>query len=200
MTALNEDARARLRNDLIGFVFQNFQLLPTLTALENVLIPLELRGQKPDRDMGRHLLEKVGLADRWHHFPVQLSGGEQQRVAIARAIVADPSIVLADEPTAALDSVNGHTIMTILSATAKQRDRAVLVVTHDARLFGFADRIIHIEDGLLTREEPCNPDPANAAARGGSTRLLSPDLRKIKPQQAACRNTGGHPFVGVSHE
>ena len=138
------------------------------------------------------MLAGVGLSSKLNPFPRQLSGGEQQRVAIARAIVADPSIVLADEPTAALDLVNGHAIMTILSAIAKQRDRAVLVVTHDARLFGFSDRIIHIEDGLLTREEPCNPDAANAAARGGSTRLLSPDLRKIKPQQAACGNPEDH--------
>jgi putative ABC transport system ATP-binding protein len=154
---------ATIRRRHIGFVFQSYHLFSTLTAAENVQLALDVRGEGGVKAIAKaqDTLAGVGLSSKLESFPRQLSGGEQQRVAIARAIVADPSVVLADEPTAALDSVNGHAIMTILSAIAKQRNRAVLVVTHDARLFEFADRIIHIEDGLLTREDPCKPQQAS---------------------------------------
>jgi putative ABC transport system ATP-binding protein len=146
---------ATIRRRHIGFVFQSYHLFSTLTAAENVQLALDVRGEHGPQAVAKaeEMLASVGLSSKTASFPRQLSGGEQQRVAIARAIVANPSAILADEPTAALDSVNGHAIMTILAGIAKERNRAVLVVTHDPRLFGFADRIVHIEDGLLTREE-----------------------------------------------
>jgi putative ABC transport system ATP-binding protein len=153
ITALNEDARARLRNDLIGFVFQNFQLLPTLTALENVLIPLELRGQKPDRDMGRHLLEKVGLADRWHHFPVQLSGGEQQRVALARAFIHRPAILFADEPTGNLDADSKAVVEDMLFTLNREAGTTLVIVTHDPALATMTARRIPLSGGRMINNE-----------------------------------------------
>jgi putative ABC transport system ATP-binding protein len=160
--AINEarpEQLATIRRRHIGFVFQSYHLFSTLTAAENVQLALDVRGERGPGAAAKaeEVLASVGLSSRMASFPRQLSGGEQQRVAIARAIVADPSVVLADEPTAALDSVNGQAIMAILAAIAKERDRAVLVVTHDPRLFDFADRILHIEDGALTREELVNP-------------------------------------------
>ena len=146
---------AKIRRQHIGFVFQSYHLFSTLTVAENVLLALDVRGERGPKAMAktREILASVGLTSKMSSFPRQLSGGEQQRVAIARAVVAEPSAILADEPTAALDSVNGHATMTILSAIAKERGRAVLVVTHDPRLFEFADRIVRIEDGSLTREQ-----------------------------------------------
>jgi putative ABC transport system ATP-binding protein len=146
---------ARIRREHVGFVFQSFHLFPTLTAHENVRLALDVRGERRRRAKikSRDILERVGLAHKLAAFPRDLSGGEQQRVAIARAIVAEPSAILADEPTAALDAANGHAIMTILARTAREHSRAVLVVTHDTRLLEFADRIIYIEDGALSREE-----------------------------------------------
>jgi putative ABC transport system ATP-binding protein len=146
---------ASIRRQHIGFVFQSFHLFPTLTAEENVRLALDIRGEPARRaaDKSREVLERVGLGHRAAAFPRDLSGGEQQRVAIARAIVAEPSAILADEPTAALDGGNGHAIMAILVSIARDHGRAVLVVTHDTRLLEFADRIIYIEDGALTHEE-----------------------------------------------
>ncbi len=145
---------AEIRRQHIGFVFQSYHLFSTLTVAENVRIALDVRNQHGPQATVKteEVLASVGLISKIESFPRQLSGGEQQRVAIARAIVAEPSAILADEPTASLDAANGQAIMTILSAIAK-RGRAVLVVTHDPRLLGFADSIIHIEDGSLTREE-----------------------------------------------
>ena len=136
-------------------MFQSYHLFSTLTVAENVLLALDVRGERGPKAVAKaeEILASVGLTSKMASFPRQLSGGEQQRVAIARAVVAEPSAILADEPTAALDSVNGHATMTILSAIAKERGRAVLVVTHDPRLFEFADRIVHIEDGALTPEQ-----------------------------------------------
>jgi len=152
---------AKIRRQHIGFVFQSYHLFSTLTVAENVLLALDVRGERGAKAMAqtKEILASVGLTSKISSFPRQLSGGEQQRVAIARAVVAEPSAILADEPTAALDSVNGHATMTILSAIAKERGRAVLVVTHDPRLFEFADRIVHIEDGLLTREQSADLRP-----------------------------------------
>ena len=146
---------ATIRREHIGFVFQSYHLFSTLTAGENVQLALDLRGQRGSKAAAKaaEILASVGLSSKIDSFPRELSGGEQQRVAIARAIVAEPSAILADEPTAALDSANGHAIMGILSAIAKERGSAVLVVTHDARLFEFADRIFCIEDGTVTRAQ-----------------------------------------------
>ncbi len=152
---------ADIRRRHVGFVFQSYHLFPTLTAAENVRLALDVRGERGRKAGGKShaVLAGLGLAHKAAAFPRDLSGGEQQRVAIARAIVAEPSAILADEPTAALDGANGQAIMGILAAAAKARNRAVLVVTHDVRLLRFADRIIYIEDGRLAREEraDCNP-------------------------------------------
>jgi putative ABC transport system ATP-binding protein len=146
---------AKLRRDHVGFVFQSYHLFPTLTAADNVRLALDVRGEGGNlaRNRTREALAKVGLSQKVSSYPRELSGGEQQRVAIARAVVGSPSVVLADEPTAALDGENGKAIMTILANIAKAPDRGVLVVTHDPRLVAFADRIIYIEDGNIVREQ-----------------------------------------------
>jgi putative ABC transport system ATP-binding protein len=145
---------AKLRRDHIGFVFQSYHLFPTLTAVDNVRLALDVRGVRsgPAIAKARDVLATVGLSHKENAFPHELSGGEQQRVAIARAIVGDASVILADEPTGALDSKNGLAIMTILSNIAKDPSRGVLVVTHDPRILPFADRTIHIEDGRILDE------------------------------------------------
>jgi putative ABC transport system ATP-binding protein len=142
---------ARLRREQVGFVFQSFHLFPTLTAADNVRLALDVRGEpsRSARVKSREALAKVGLSHKTSAFPRELSGGEQQRVAIARAIVGNPSIILADEPTAALDGENGQAIMTILAGIAKEQGRGVLIVTHDPRLLPFADRVVYIEDGRI---------------------------------------------------
>jgi len=146
---------ALLRREHVGFVFQSFHLFPTLSACDNVRLALDVRGEpsKSAKTRSREALAKVGLPHKASAFPRELSGGEQQRVAIARAIVGNPSIILADEPTAALDGENGQAIMKILAGIAQEKERAVLIVTHDPRLLPFADRIVHIEDGRIVREE-----------------------------------------------
>jgi putative ABC transport system ATP-binding protein len=146
---------AKLRRDHVGFVFQSYHLFPTMTAAENVQLALDVRGKTGTkaRDMSREALARVGLSHKVTAFPLELSGGEQQRVAIARAIVSAPSAILADEPTAALDSANGQAIMAILSAIAKDSGSAVMVVTHDSRLMSVADRILYIEDGRLVDDK-----------------------------------------------
>jgi putative ABC transport system ATP-binding protein len=146
---------AKLRRENIGFVFQSYHLFPTLSAADNVRLALDVRGEtrKDALDKSHAALARVGLSNKTRNYPRQLSGGEQQRVAIARAMVGDPSVILADEPTAALDTENGKAVMEILATIAKDPGRGVLVVTHDPRLVPFADRIIHIEDGLIVREE-----------------------------------------------
>jgi len=146
---------ALLRRKHVGFVFQSFHLFPTLSATDNVRLALDVRGEpsRPARARSREALARVGLAHKAKVFPRELSGGEQQRVAIARAIVGAPSIILADEPTAALDGENGQAIMTILAEIARERGHAVLIVTHDPRILPFADRVVHIEDGRIVGEE-----------------------------------------------
>jgi putative ABC transport system ATP-binding protein len=144
---LSEDARARLRAEIVGFVFQTFQLLPTLTALENVLVPLELLGRK--RDGARELLERVGLGDRTHHYPAQLSGGEQQRVAIARAFANGPKILFADEPTGSLDAETGRTVIDLLVELNKHAGTTLVLVTHDPALAELANRTIRIAGGMI---------------------------------------------------
>ena len=148
---------ARLRRDHIGFVFQSYHLFPTLSALDNVRLALDVRGEQGPQAEKRaaEMLEMVGLTQKCDAFPSELSGGEQQRVAIARAVVANPSAVLADEPTGALDGENGQAVMKLLAGIARDRAHSVLVVTHDPRVVPFANRIVHIEDGRIVREERC---------------------------------------------
>ena len=151
ITALDEDGLARLRGSRIGFVFQFFHLLPSLTAYENVLVPMEILG---DRDAPRKadaLLGEVGLAERRHHYPSQLSGGEQQRVAIARALANDPPILLADEPTGNLDSATGHAVVELLLDINRSRKTTLVIVTHDPELASVADLSIALRDGRVAR-------------------------------------------------
>jgi putative ABC transport system ATP-binding protein len=147
---------ARLRREHVGFVFQSFHLFPTLSATDNVRLALDVRGEpsRAARVRSREALAKVGLAHKTKAYPRELSGGEQQRVAIARAIVGNPSIILADEPTAALDGENGQAVMKLLAEVARERGHAVLIVTHDPRLLPFADRVVHIEDGRIVDQQP----------------------------------------------
>jgi putative ABC transport system ATP-binding protein len=147
ITKLSEDALARLRGEKIGFVFQFFHLVPSLTAFENILVPMEIAGRRGAVDRARLLLEEVGLSDRGHHYPSQLSGGEQQRVAIARALANNPSIVLADEPTGNLDSTTGRHIMDLLLAVRRSRSSTLVLVTHDAGLASLADSRLSLRDG-----------------------------------------------------
>jgi putative ABC transport system ATP-binding protein len=152
---LGPEDMALVRRAKVGFVFQSFHLFPTLSAIDNVRLALDVRGEasRAARVKSQEALAKVGLAHKTRAFPRELSGGEQQRVAIARAIVGGPSVILADEPTAALDGENGRAIMGILAEAARERERAVLIVTHDPRVLPFADRVIHIEDGRIAGEE-----------------------------------------------
>ncbi len=154
-TGARPEELAALRRHHVGFIFQSYHLFPTLVAEENVRMPLDVRGERSEAAVvkAQKALAVVGLSHKTNSFPRDLSGGEQQRVAIARAIVGDPSVVLADEPTAALDSENGHAIMTVLADIAKDPTRAVFVVTHDPRILPFADRIVRIEDGRLVSDE-----------------------------------------------
>jgi ABC-type lipoprotein export system ATPase subunit len=139
---------AKIRNQRMGFVFQGYFLLPELTALENTLVPSLIR-HRPDPEIAQSLLETVGLADRMHHLPNELSGGEQQRVAIARALINDPAIVFADEPTGNLDTTNGEAIMELLGGLVREKQKTLVVVTHDPDLAARGDRVVHIRDGHL---------------------------------------------------
>ncbi len=154
ITALREDALARLRGEKIGIVFQFFHLLPSLTAYENVLVPMEIAGIREAAARATALLRDVGLSDRGHHYPSQLSGGEQQRVAIARALANDPPLLLADEPTGNLDSSTGHQIIELLVSVNRKRGRTLVLVTHDPELAGLADEVMVLRDGhLVERRE-----------------------------------------------
>jgi putative ABC transport system ATP-binding protein len=146
---LSEDQRAQVRNQHVGFIFQNFQLLPTLTALENVMVPLELRGEKRVKPIALDLLDKVGLADRAHHYPVQLSGGEQQRVSLARAFSNSPGILFADEPTGNLDAETSEKIENLLFALNKEAGTTLILVTHNAELAARTGRIIRLKGGRV---------------------------------------------------
>jgi putative ABC transport system ATP-binding protein len=157
VTRLGESALARFRRETIGYVFQSYHLIPTLTAAENVAVPLELAGERRAAARARVLLDHVSLADRAHHYPVQLSGGEQQRVALARAVALDPPLLLADEPTGNLDSATGGAIIELLFALNRERGSTLLLVTHDDALAARADRIVSLRDGRVVgdrRREP----------------------------------------------
>lgn len=150
---LDEDARAKVRNDHVGFVFQNFQLIPTLTALENVLVPLELRGNGVTPATATALLEKVGLGDRTDHYPVQLSGGEQQRVALARAFVNRPSILFCDEPTGNLDNDTAQLVVDLIFDLNREAGTALVLVTHDLDLARRTGRILRLRGGHVISDE-----------------------------------------------
>ena len=154
---LSEDRRAQLRGAKVGFVFQSFQLIPTLTALENVQVPLELRGDEGAPARARELLARVGLGDRAHHFPNQLSGGEQQRVAIARAFSNSPRLLFADEPTGNLDSETGAHIVELLETLNRESGTTIVLVTHDLNLARRAQRIIRLADGVVVSDAPSEP-------------------------------------------
>ncbi|HEV3217364.1 MAG TPA: ABC transporter ATP-binding protein [Vicinamibacterales bacterium] len=149
ITSLNEDQLARVRGAKIGFVFQSFHLIPSLTARENILVPMEIAGRRDANARARDLLAEVGLADRGHHYPSQLSGGEQQRVAIARALSNEPIIVLADEPTGNLDSTTGGHVIELLLSINQTRGTTVVVVTHDPDIAAMADARISLRDGRV---------------------------------------------------
>jgi putative ABC transport system ATP-binding protein len=152
--AMSEDARARLRREAVGFVFQSFQLIPTLTARENVQVPMELAGASGARERATELLDRVGLAGREHHYPAQLSGGEQQRVAIARAFVHGPTILFADEPTGNLDAATGARVIALLEELNRERGTTLVLVTHDADLAARARRVIRLADGAVVSDGP----------------------------------------------
>jgi putative ABC transport system ATP-binding protein len=149
ITQLDEDALARFRRDTLGYVFQSYHLIPTLTAAENVAVPLEIAGAPDAAARARGLLSDVGLGDRAHHYPVQLSGGEQQRVALARAVALDPELLLADEPTGNLDSATGAQIIELLLAWSRRRRSTLVLVTHDEALARHADRVVALRDGRI---------------------------------------------------
>lgn len=161
LSEISEDERARVRNQHVGFVFQNFQLIPTLTALENVTVPMELRGDRGARSLGQELLRQVGLEERLEHYPAQLSGGEQQRVALARAFINRPKILFADEPTGNLDSRTAVEIMEIFQ-TLNDGGLTVVMVTHESDIAQFAKRVIVFRDGKIRTDERLEARPRAA--------------------------------------
>jgi putative ABC transport system ATP-binding protein len=160
ITAESEEGLARLRGEKIGIVFQFFHLLPSLTALENILVPMEILGRADARPRAEALLVDVGLADRGHHYPSQLSGGEQQRIAIARALANDPPVLLADEPTGNLDSSTGRQVIELLVGVGRAHGRTLVLVTHDADLAALADEVVALRDGRVVSQTERAPEPA----------------------------------------
>ena len=161
---LNKDQRSLLRRHALGFIFQGFNLLARTSALENVELPLLYRGytRKQRHEMAREALAQVSLSDKERNTPAELSGGQQQRVAIARALVHNPRLVICDEPTSALDRETGHSVMDLLKDVARAADRSVIVVTHDPRVYDFADRIAEMEDGRVLTNQPATPETLHA--------------------------------------
>jgi len=153
LSSLDEDGRAQLRAESVGFVFQSFHLVPSLNALENVMLPLELAGQRNARSAALEIIRKVGLEERWSHYPAQLSGGEKQRVAIARAFATEPAVLFADEPTGNLDSRTGANIMNLMFELNRSSSTTLVLVTHDQNLAERCDRILSLDVGLLVSDE-----------------------------------------------
>lgn len=153
LNALDEDDRAYVRNQHVGFIFQSFQLLPTLTAMENVMVPIELRGDAGSKEKAEDLLNRVGLGDRMDHFPSQLSGGEQQRVALARAFITEPSILFADEPTGNLDEETAEHITNLIFELNKEHNTTLVLVTHNMQLAEMTDRILLLKSGKLVEDK-----------------------------------------------
>ena len=154
LTQMDEEQRAILRGQLVGFVFQSFQLLPSLTALENVMLPIELKGDPEAKNKAKQLLERVGLGERWHHYPNQLSGGEQQRVAIARAFATEARILFADEPTGNLDTATGAKVVDLLFDLNHEYSTTLVLVSHDERLASRCGRIVKLVAGEIVSDEP----------------------------------------------
>src|SRR5262249_41710849 len=181
---LSAERLVLFRRKNLGFVFQQFNLLPALTAAENVAVPLLAAGAKRQRalEQGREFLATLGMAHRAHALPAELSGGEQQRVALARALIHQPRLVVCDEPTSALDGRTGHAVMELLSTAAVRPDRALIIVTHDARIFEFADQIAHMDDGRIVRIER---DRKKGAGVGGAL----PDAASLQTMEVV-----GHPL------
>ncbi len=152
LSDLDEDGRARVRAESVGFVFQSFHLVPSLNALENVMLPLELAGNGDARSAARGIIEQVGLAERWSHYPAQLSGGEKQRVAIARAFATEPAVLFADEPTGNLDSRTGENIMTLMFELNRSSSTTLVLVTHDNSLADRCDRVLSLDAGKLVHD------------------------------------------------
>jgi putative ABC transport system ATP-binding protein len=175
---LDEDGRARLRAARVGFVFQSFHLIGSLTALENVMLPLELAGRRDAQAAAAAMLERVGLAVRQHHYPRQLSGGEQQRVALARASVGEPAVLFADEPTGNLDSATGERIAQLLFELNRGSSTTLVLVTHDRAIAGRCERVLWMEAGAMTRTEDSaaiGGNRATTAAAGGATGAREPE-------------------------
>jgi putative ABC transport system ATP-binding protein len=168
---LNEDQRAQIRNQHVGFIFQNFQLLSTLTALENVMVPLELRREKNIKPRALDLLDKVGLADRGHHYPSQLSGGEQQRVSLARAFSNQPRILFADEPTGNLDAENSEKIVNLIFDLNRQAGTTLVLVTHDLELASKTGRIIRLKGGRIVTDDTARPQPLESRIQNSEFRI-----------------------------
>src|SRR6056300_988711 len=170
LTEMDEEQRAMLRGQLVGFVFQSFQLLPSLTALENVMLPIELKGDDQARDKAKQLLQRVGLEERWHHYPNQLSGGEQQRVAIARAFATQAKILFADEPTGNLDTATGKKVVELLFDLNKEFSTTLVLVTHDERLAQRCGRIVRLIAGGIESDSgsPSAALSMNASAESAS--------------------------------
>jgi len=165
MAAMNEDALALFRRDHVGIVFQSFHLIPTMTALENVAVPMELAGRADAFARAEEELAQVGLAHRLTHYPGQLSGGEQQRVALARAVAGDPQILMADEPTGNLDGTTGDQIIELMFDLHDRRGTTLILITHDTELAESCDRVVHLKDGLIDRVEPGRRAAQRAAAQ-----------------------------------
>jgi putative ABC transport system ATP-binding protein len=172
ITKMNEDDLAALRGEKLGFVFQSFHLIPSLTALENILVPMEIAGARNGAERAHALLEDVDLVSRAHHYPSQLSGGERQRIAIARAFANNPSILLADEPTGNLDSKNGRHVFDLMVGINRKRMTTLVLVTHDHELASMADRVISLRDGRVVADGPGNrqaDEPAGEIEQGVAT-------------------------------
>ncbi|MFK7864601.1 MAG: ABC transporter ATP-binding protein [Pseudohongiellaceae bacterium] len=166
LASMDEEQRAILRGKVVGFVFQSFQLLPSLTALENVMLPIELKGESDPHGKAKRLLERVGLAERWHHYPNQLSGGEQQRVAIARAFATQAKILFADEPTGNLDTATGSKIIELLFDLNKEFSTTLVLVTHDERLAKKCGRSVKLVAGEIVSDEQNATDEVNSDTEG----------------------------------